>query len=90
MDIYSAQFMGLGFVGPVGIGFLLVAAIVVQIGEALDGVSSITWIIGAWSIAASVAYPIAGSLSDVFGRRYLVALGQVFTIIGGVGSTNPR
>lgn len=80
------QFLALSFAGPVGVGFTLVAAIIAQIGLQLGDVTTITWLVGAWSIASSVSFAIAGSLSDIFGRRYLIISGNGLTIIGGVRS----
>jgi len=78
------QFLALSFAGPVGIGFSLVTAIIVQIGLQLGDVTTITWLVGAWSIASSVSFAIAGSLSDIFGRRYLIIAGNGVTVIGAV------
>ena len=80
------KFLGMSFVAPVACGFLLVSAIIVQIGEALRDTTHIVWIPGGWSIASSVSFAMAGGLSDIFGRRYPVLAGQVFTIVGAVSS----
>lgn len=39
---------------------------------------------GGWSIASSVSFSIAGSLSDIFGRRYTIVSGEILAIIGSV------
>lgn len=80
------QFLGLSFTAPVGCGFLLVTAILEQIGQALGDTTNIVWIAGGWSVAGSTAFSLAGSLSDVFGRRNIVLAGQFFTLVGAVGS----
>jgi MFS family permease len=37
-----------------------------------------------WGAAAAVGFSIAGRLSDIFGRRYVILFGQSLTIIGGI------
>lgn len=37
-----------------------------------------------WGAAAAVGFSIAGRLSDIFGRRYVILVGQTLTIIGGI------
>jgi MFS family permease len=81
-----AQFLGLSAVGPISCGFQMVTSILVDIGTALDGVSAIGWIVSGWSIASSVSFTIAGSMSDIFGRRYVILLGELISIIGGVSA----
>ncbi|RDL41434.1 uncharacterized protein BP5553_01413 [Venustampulla echinocandica] len=76
--------LAISFAAPVGIGFTLVAAVIVQIGVQLGDTSSITWFAGAWSIASSVSFSIAGSLSDIFGRRYLIIAGNVVSLVGAI------
>ncbi len=70
--------------GPVSGGFLLPTAILFQIGTELGDTSNIAWIPGGWSIASSVSFSIAGSLSDIFGRRYVTLSGQAFAVVGAV------
>jgi MFS family permease len=41
-------------------------------------------IIGGWSIASSISFSVAGSVSDIFGRRWTVISGEVFSVIGSV------
>lgn len=55
-----------------------------QIGMALGDTENIAWIPGSWSIGSAVAFSIAGGLSDVFGRRYVLLSGQAIVLVGGV------
>ena len=55
-----------------------------QIGMALGDTEHIAWIPGSWSIGSAVAFSIAGGLSDVFGRRYVLLSGQTIVLVGGV------
>ncbi|KAL2062741.1 hypothetical protein VTL71DRAFT_5813 [Oculimacula yallundae] len=77
-------FLGLSFVAPVGCGFVLVSGILLQIGQTLGDTINIVWIAGGWSIGSSASFSIAGGLSDIFGRRNPVLVGQVLTIIGAI------
>ncbi|KEF51591.1 uncharacterized protein A1O9_12226 [Exophiala aquamarina CBS 119918] len=74
--------MGLGFVGPIVCGFLMMASVLQQIGEALGDTESLSWLVGGWTISSSVAFSMAGSVSDILGRRYVLLSAQVFAIIG--------
>jgi hypothetical protein len=67
------KFLGMSFVAPVACGFLLVSAIIVQIGEALGDTIHIVWIAGGWSIASSVSFAMAGGLSLGVATLYLLA-----------------
>ncbi len=79
----------MSFVAPVGIGFTLITGIIVQIGIQVGDTTSIAWFAGGWSIASSVSFSIAGSLSDIFGRRYLIISGNLITLVGAVSSIPP-
>jgi len=58
--------------------------IIAQIGMSLDGLEDIAWIPGGWSIGAAVSFSIAGALSDIFGRRWVVMFGQILVLVGAV------
>ncbi|KAH8892188.1 putative efflux pump antibiotic resistance protein [Thozetella sp. PMI_491] len=52
--------------------------------------NDITWVISGWGIASSVSFAIAGRLSDIFGRRYVILLGEVLAVVGAiVAATSP-
>jgi MFS family permease len=80
--ILSALFLGTSFTGPIIFGFILVTPILVQLGELLGGATITFWIPSGWGAAAAVGFSIAGRLSDIFGRRYVILFGQLLTIIG--------
>lgn len=78
------QFLILSFVAPLACTFILPAAVLVQIGSSLGDVSHVTWIVGGWSISSSVAFCVAGRLSDIFGRRWTILSGQLVNLVGCV------
>ena len=78
------QFMGLSYVPAISCGLVLPVGILAQIGQALDDMENIGWIPGGWSVASAVSFAIAGGLSDIFGRRYVLIGGQVMVLIGAV------
>ncbi len=83
------QSLAFSYVCPIACGFVLVTGILVPIGTDLGDVVNITWIVGGWSIASSISFSIAGSLSDIFGRRYTIIFGEVLACIGTVSRHQP-
>jgi len=77
----SALFLGTSFTGPIIFGFILATPILVQLSEKLGGENIDFWIPSGWGAAAAVGFSIAGRLSDVFGRRYVILVGQLLTIV---------
>jgi len=88
--VLSALFLGTSFTGPIIFGFILVTPILVQLSEKLGGANIDFWIPSGWGAAAAVGFSIAGRLSDIFGRRYVILVGQSMTIIGGIISCTAR
>ncbi|KAG5749186.1 hypothetical protein H9Q70_008164 [Fusarium xylarioides] len=82
--ILAVFFMGLTYVPAIATGFIMPTQILQQIGMALGDTENIAWIPGSWSIGSAVAFSIAGGLSDVFGRRYVLLCGQTIVLVGGI------
>lgn len=82
--LLSALFLGTSFTGPIIFGFILVTPILVQLSEKIGGEKIDFWIPSGWGAAAAVGFSIAGRLSDIFGRRYVILFGQLLTVIGGI------
>ncbi len=82
--ILSALFLGTSFTGPIIFGFILATPILVQLSEELGGETIDFWIPSGCGAAAAVGFSIAGRISDIFGRRYVILVGQMLTIIGGI------
>jgi len=66
----------------------VVSSVLLDVGKALGDTSNIGWIISGWSIASAVGFTIAGRLSDVFGRRYIILVGETISVIGAVCEHN--
>ena len=81
--ILSALFLGTSFTGPIIFGFILVTPILVQLSQKLGGEAESFWIPSGWGAAAAVGFSVAGRLSDIFGRRIVILVGQLLTIVGG-------
>jgi MFS family permease len=75
----------MSFVASVGCGFVLVASVVhnIQI-DLKDTSDEATWLVGGYSLATAVSFTLAGSVSDLFGRRFTILLGELVTVIGCV------
>lgn len=80
----SALFLGTSFTGPIIFGFILVTPVLVQLSQLIGGENIDFWIPSGWGAAAAVGFSVAGRLSDIFGRRYVILVGQLLTIIGGI------
>jgi len=78
--------MGLSYVPAISTSMLLPVGILQQIGQALGDTENILWIPGGWAITSAVTFSIAGHLSDIFGRRYVLLSGQMFVLVGCVSS----
>ncbi|KIW15109.1 hypothetical protein PV08_07896 [Exophiala spinifera] len=76
--------LSFGYVCPISCGFVLVTGILVPLGLELGDTENISWIVGGWSIASSISFSVAGSLSDIFGRRWTVVSGELLSIIGSI------
>lgn len=42
------------------------------------------WILSGSTISTSVSLPLAGGLSDIFGRRYFLIIGSCFSLLGAI------
>lgn len=64
---------------------LLVFPILIPIALQLEGnTNNVNWMASGWSLAGAVAFAIAGQLSDYFGRRNVILLGQILLIAGHI------
>ncbi|KAH8593865.1 major facilitator superfamily transporter [Bisporella sp. PMI_857] len=75
-------FMSLSFGPPIGLGVVTYASVIFPITNALGDTGAITWATGSWGLASAVSLGLTGPLSDVFGRRWPVLIGQALAIVG--------
>ena len=80
--------MGISYVPAISAGLLLPSGILQQIGQTLGDTENTLWIPGGWSVGSAVSFAVAGGLSDIFGRRWVLIAGQALTLIGCVSSTH--
>lgn len=82
-------FLGLTFVSSLGFtlnSFLSVATVVAV--ELQGSTKNVNWVSGGFSLSGSIAFAIAGQLSDYLGRKDVVVVGQAFLLVGHlVGAT---
>ncbi|KAF4341227.1 drug facilitator PEP5 [Fusarium beomiforme] len=82
--ILAVFFMGMTYIPAIATGFIMPTQILQQIGMALGDTANIAWIPGSWSIGSAVSFSVAGGLSDVFGRRYVLLSGQTIILVGSI------
>jgi EmrB/QacA subfamily drug resistance transporter len=54
------------------------------IGRALDDLENLSWVVTAYLLAATVATPLAGKLSDIYGRRTVMLISIGIFVVGSV------
>ena len=62
----------------------IVSTALPRIVTVLHGLDRYTWVVTAYMLAATAAIPIAGKLSDQFGRKALLLAGVVIFLLGSV------
>jgi EmrB/QacA subfamily drug resistance transporter len=62
----------------------IVATALATIGRAYADVESLTWVVTAYLLAATVVVPVYGKLSDIYGRRPALLAGIAIFIAGSV------
>jgi MFS family permease len=82
-------FLDFTFQPSLSFTILCVFPMLVPIALELQGTThNVNWMASGWSLSGSVSFAIAGQLSDYFGRRYILLIGQILLIIGHiVGAT---
>ncbi|MEO5691337.1 MAG: MDR family MFS transporter [Candidatus Saccharimonadales bacterium] len=64
----------------------IIATALGRIVEEFNSFSSLTWIITAYLLTTTVTIPIAGKMSDIFGRRKVLLSGVVIFVLGSLWS----
>ncbi|KAK9379740.1 trichothecene efflux pump [Kockiozyma suomiensis] len=78
LAIMSFQF---GYMSDVFI-LTMASSILLQINEDIGPSTDYTWMANAQTLSAAVLSPFVGRLSDIFGRRNFLLLGNVLSVIG--------
>ncbi|RAO71388.1 uncharacterized protein BHQ10_007400 [Talaromyces amestolkiae] len=82
-------FLGMTFLPSITFSLSTFVPVATTVVLKLQGnTNNVNWLAGGWSVSGSVAFAIAGQLSDYMGRKQVVVTGQVFLLIGHlVGAT---
>ncbi|KIX03612.1 uncharacterized protein Z518_07165 [Rhinocladiella mackenziei CBS 650.93] len=62
--------------------FVLPAALLLTINRDIGPSDQINWVATSWTLSGAVAQTIAGSCSDIFGRRNFTIAGNLFGVVG--------
>lgn len=65
-------------------------SILVVVTEEVGGQNLIPWVVGAWSVASASAAGVGGYLSDIFGRRNIILVGNLLVFIGCILGATAR
>ena len=78
-------FLGFTFHPALACSILGVFPIITVIAMDVAGtMTNSSWMSSGWTLAGTIAFSIAGRLSDIFGRRYVLLFGQLVLIISYV------
>jgi EmrB/QacA subfamily drug resistance transporter len=62
----------------------IVAPALAAIGRSLNDVENLSWVVTAYLLAATVATPLFGKLSDIYGRRAMMLIAVVIFLAGSL------
>ncbi|POS74715.1 major facilitator superfamily transporter [Diaporthe helianthi] len=82
--------LGISLGAPIGLTFLTLNAILVAVTEEVGGQNLIPWVVGAWSVASASTAGMGGYLSDIFGRRNIILVGNLLVFIGSILGATAR
>lgn len=78
-------FLGFTLVSSLNFAFNVVNSVATVIAMKLQGnLNNVNWIPGGYSISGSIAFAIAGQMSDYFGRKDVLTVGQLLLVLGHV------
>ena len=49
-----------------------------------NGLNKLSWVVTAYLLTSTITVPIAGKLSDIFGRRKMISIGIVSFVVGSM------
>jgi len=78
-------FLGMTFFSSISFTLNSLIPVATSVAMELQGsLDNVNWIAGGWSLAGSVSFAIAGQMSDYFGRKDVLMVGQAFLLLGHV------
>lgn len=81
----AAFFIASTFTPSITCTILLVFPVLGSIGLELQGnLDNVNWLASGWSLAGAVSFALAGQISDYFGRRTVILIGQALLVIGHI------
>lgn len=79
-------FLGFTFQPALAFSILTIFPVISVIAVDIQGTTvNSAWMSSGWTLGGTVAFAIAGRMSDIFGRRYVLLFGQLTLIISYVG-----
>ncbi|MCX7272137.1 MAG: MFS transporter, partial [Burkholderiales bacterium] len=63
----------------------LVSVALLSIARDLGGASLIAWVVAGYTVAATVATPVYGSLSDIHGRQRMMTIAIIVYMLSCIG-----
>lgn len=83
-------FLGFTFQPALAFSILGVFPIISVIAMDVQGTTTNSaWMSSGWTLGGTIAFAIAGRISDIFGRRYVLLIGQLILIVSYVRSHSP-
>lgn len=83
-NILAHQALSLGLGAPIGLSFLAMASVAEDVTRELGAPEFQPWVVGSWSVGNACSAAVAGYLSDTFGRRNVILLGDIVVLIGSI------
>ena len=81
----AVLFLGFTFQPALSYSILGIFPIVTVIAmDVANTTENSSWMSSGWTLAGTIAFSIAGRLSDIFGRRYVLLFGQLTLIVSYV------
>src|SRR4029453_12030731 len=62
----------------------IVAPALAAIGRSLGGIENLSWVVTAYLLSATVATPLFGKLSDIYGRRAMMLIAVAIFLLGSL------
>ncbi|KAI7968204.1 hypothetical protein EIK77_010374 [Talaromyces pinophilus] len=80
-------FLGMTFLPSITFSLSTFVPVATTVALKLQGsTNNVNWLAGGWSVSGSVAFAIAGQLSDYMGRKQVVMTGEIIGVIATAGT----